>query len=82
METEGAMYAIMKMTPEEIEKICEQTEGYVVPVNYNSPAQTVIAGEKAAAEKAAAEKAAGASGVAVRPVKNASKYSMTCRQRL
>lgn len=53
-ETEGAMYAIMKMTPEEIEKICEQTEGYVVPVNYNSPAQTVIAGEKAAAEKAAA----------------------------
>lgn len=52
-ETEGAMYAIMKMPPEEIEKICEQTEGYVVPVNYNSPAQTVIAGEKEAAQKAA-----------------------------
>ncbi len=53
-ETEGAMYAVMKMTPEEIEKVCEQVDGYVVPVNYNSPAQTVIAGEKDAAEKAAA----------------------------
>lgn len=53
-ETEGSMYAVMKKTPEEIEKICEQVEGYVLPVNYNSPAQTVIAGEKIAAEKAAA----------------------------
>ncbi|MGN0613544.1 MAG: ACP S-malonyltransferase [Porcipelethomonas sp.] len=53
-ETEGAMYAIMKMTPEEIEKVCAETEGYVVPVNYNSPVQTVIAGEKAACERAAA----------------------------
>lgn len=52
-ETEGAMYAIMKMSPEEIEKICAETEGYVVPVNYNSPAQTVIAGEKEAAARAA-----------------------------
>ncbi|MGN1481780.1 ACP S-malonyltransferase [Porcipelethomonas sp.] len=51
-ETQGAMYAIMKMTPEEIEKICEETPGYVVPVNYNSPVQTVIAGEKDAAAKA------------------------------
>lgn len=53
-ETEGAMYAIMKMSAEEIEKVCEEIDGYVVPVNYNSPAQTVIAGEKAACEKAAA----------------------------
>lgn len=52
-ETEGTMYAIMKMTPSEIEQICEEVDGYVVPVNYNSPAQTVIAGEKAACEKAA-----------------------------
>ena len=52
-ETEGAMYAILKMTPEDIEKVCEETEGYVVPVNYNSPVQTVIAGEKEAAEAAA-----------------------------
>ena len=53
-ETEGAMYAVMKMEPSEIEKVCEETEGYVVPVNYNSPAQTVIAGEKAACERAVA----------------------------
>lgn len=53
-ETEGSMYAIMKMTPSEIESVCEEVDGYVVPVNYNSPAQTVIAGEKAACEKAAA----------------------------
>ncbi len=63
-ETEGAMYAVMKMSAEDIEKICEQTEGYVVPVNYNSTAQTVIAGEKAAAQKAAeAFTAAGARAV-------------------
>ena len=53
-DTEGAMYAIMKMSPEDIEKVCESVDGYVVPVNYNSPMQTVIAGEKAACEAAAA----------------------------
>ena len=51
--SDGAMYAVMKMSAEDIERICEETEGYVVPVNYNSPMQTVIAGEKAACEKAA-----------------------------
>lgn len=51
-ETEGAMYAIMKLSPQEVERICDETEGYVVPVNYNSPVQTVIAGEVAACEKA------------------------------
>jgi [acyl-carrier-protein] S-malonyltransferase len=38
---------------QEIETACENTQGYVVPVNYNSPVQTVIAGESAAAEAAA-----------------------------
>lgn len=52
-ETEGAMYAVMKMTAEEIEEVCKSVDGYVVPVNYNSSVQTVIAGEKKAAEKAA-----------------------------
>ena len=51
--SEGVMYAIIGPTPEEIEKACAQTEGYIVPVNYNSPAQTVIAGEASAAEAAA-----------------------------
>lgn len=53
-ETDGVMYAIMKMSAEDIEKICAETEGYVIPVNYNSPVQTVIAGEREACEKAAA----------------------------
>lgn len=53
-EMQGAMYAIMKMPPDRIEKICDQADGYVVPVNYNSSAQTVIAGEKEAVEKTAA----------------------------
>lgn len=50
----GAMYAIIGKTPSEIEEVCEKTEGYVVPVNYNSAVQTVIAGETPAAEAAAA----------------------------
>lgn len=49
----GSMYAIIGLPAEEVEKICEQTDGYVVPVNYNSSVQTVIAGENEACEKAA-----------------------------
>lgn len=49
----GAMYAIIGLPAEEVEKVCEDVEGYVVPVNYNSSVQTVIAGETSACEKAA-----------------------------
>lgn len=48
----GSMCAVIGPTPEEIEAACEKTEGYVVPVNYNSPVQTVIAGEDAAVDAA------------------------------
>lgn len=48
----GAMCAIMGSEANEIEKICNEIEGYVVPVNYNSNAQTVIAGEQDAINKA------------------------------
>lgn len=51
----GAMYAIIGKPAEEIEAVCTEIDGYVVPVNYNSTAQTVIAGETSAAEKAAAK---------------------------
>lgn len=51
----GAMYAIIGLDSSEVEKVCEETEGYVVPVNYNSSVQTVIAGETAACESAAAK---------------------------
>ncbi|MDO4945413.1 MAG: ACP S-malonyltransferase [Ruminococcus sp.] len=51
----GAMYAIIGLDASEVEKVCEETEGYVVPVNYNSSVQTVIAGDSAACEAAAAK---------------------------
>ena len=38
----GAMLAVMKLPANEIEKICSQFED-TYPVNYNSPAQTVVA---------------------------------------
>jgi [acyl-carrier-protein] S-malonyltransferase len=51
----GSMYAIIGLEASEVEKVCEETEGYVVPVNYNSSAQTVIAGDTAACDAAAAK---------------------------
>ena len=51
---DGAMYAIIGPDASEVEKVCKETEGYVVPVNYNSTVQTVIAGETEACERAAA----------------------------
>lgn len=41
-ENKGAMAAVMKLTPEKVEEICEGFEK-AYPVNYNSPAQTVVA---------------------------------------
>lgn len=51
----GSMAAIMGLPADEIAAICEEIPGYVLPVNYNSTAQTVIAGE-ADAVAAACEK--------------------------
>lgn len=61
----GAMYAIIGKTDAEIEKVCSETSGYVVPVNYNSSVQTVIAGEEDAA-KVAADTLAGMGAKAIR----------------
>lgn len=44
----GAMAAILGSDEQTVAKVCEETPGYVLPVNYNSPAQTVIAGEEPA----------------------------------
>ena len=49
---DGKMAAILKLTADQVREVCESVDGYVVPVNYNSPAQTVIAGETAAVEAA------------------------------
>lgn len=53
--SDGAMYAIIGKSAEEIEQVCAGIDGYVVPVNYNSSVQTVIAGDAEAAGKAASE---------------------------
>ena len=42
-QTPGGMVAILKATPEEVERALGETEGSVV-ANYNSPRQTVISG--------------------------------------
>ena len=41
-ENKGAMAAVMKLSPEKVEEICAKFEK-AWPVNYNSPAQIVVA---------------------------------------
>ena len=41
-ENPGAMVAVMKIAPEKVEEICAGFDR-IYPVNYNSPAQTVVA---------------------------------------
>ncbi len=50
--SDGAMAAILGSDESTVKQICDEIDGYVIPVNFNSPAQTVIAGEAAAVEKA------------------------------
>ncbi|MDF0533696.1 ACP S-malonyltransferase [Shewanella sp. A32] len=67
----GAMYAIIGLDNDTIANICaECAQGSVVsPVNFNSPGQVVIAGEKNAVERAAAAcKEAGAKMAVALPV--------------
>ena len=60
----GTMAAVIKGDSAMVEQVCSQTEGVVVPANYNCDIQLVISGENAAVEKAsAAIKAAGAKRV-------------------
>lgn len=48
----SAMCAVLGLSSEEISKVCADVEGYVIPVNFNSPKQTVIAGEEIAVDSA------------------------------
>lgn len=41
-ENPGAMVAVMKISPQQVEEVCSQFDK-TYPVNYNSPAQTVVA---------------------------------------
>ena len=52
-EGKGLMAAILGLNRYKVDDICLSVEsGYVVPANYNSPGQIVIAGEKQAVEDA------------------------------
>lgn len=45
---QGAMAAVLRCTVEEVESLCRETEGFVVPANYNCPGQIVVSGETSA----------------------------------
>ena len=49
---EWMMAAILGMTEEQVEKICQQVKnGFAVPVNFNCPGQIVISGDKEGVEE-------------------------------
>ncbi len=65
----STMAAIMGLDDNRIEQICGETEGVVVPANYNCPGQLVISGAVPAVEAACEKlKAAGAKRAMVLPV--------------
>lgn len=54
VKTPGAMFAILGGDAAEVSGACEAAEGFVVPVNFNLPGQTVISGELGPCSAAAA----------------------------
>ncbi|BCN93055.1 malonyl CoA-acyl carrier protein transacylase [Thiomicrorhabdus immobilis] len=74
---QGAMAAVLGLEDAQVVAVCEQAEGVVEAVNFNSPGQVVIAGNKAAVD-AAMELAteAGASRVVPLPVSVPSHCSL------
>lgn len=68
----SSMAAILGLADERVEEICAQTEGIVVPANYNCPGQLVISGETEAVERACEKmKEAGAKRALMLPVNGA-----------
>lgn len=53
--SKGAMAAILRCEPDTIEEVCASVNGFAAPANYNSPEQTVIAGEVEAIDEAMAK---------------------------
>lgn len=65
----STMAAVLGLDDEVVEKICDETEGIVVPANYNCPGQLVISGEVDAIHVACEKlKEAGARRALVLPV--------------
>lgn len=47
----GAMAAVTKQDADTVNALCEEVEGYVIPVNYNCPGQIVVSGENDAVDQ-------------------------------
>jgi [acyl-carrier-protein] S-malonyltransferase len=80
----GSMTAVLGLDASRIESICAevtrvQTQGLVLPVNYNSPIQTVIAGDTAAVAAAAEKCVAAGASKAVALAVNAAFHSPLMR---
>lgn len=68
----GTMAAILGLSDEKVEEICQQVTGIVIPANYNCPGQLVISGEVSAVEEACIKlKEAGAKRALLLPVNGA-----------
>ena len=68
-EGEGGMAAVLGLPGDQVARICAGIEGSVCPANFNSPVQTVVAGERVALDAAcAALEAAGATKLVQLPV--------------
>lgn len=67
--TPGTMAAILALPTEKVEEICAETDGVVVPANYNCEGQIVISGTVEAVSEASEKmKAAGAKRALLLPV--------------
>lgn len=65
----GTMAAVLALADEKVEEVCVNTDGVVVPANYNCPGQLVISGAYSAVEKACElMKEAGAKRALILPV--------------
>lgn len=65
----GTMAAVLALADEKVEEVCANTDGVVVPANYNCPGQLVISGAYPAVEKACElMKEAGAKRALILPV--------------
>jgi len=47
----GAMAAVTKQNAETVQALCNEVDGYVIPVNYNCPGQIVVSGENEAVDQ-------------------------------
>ncbi len=63
------MAAVLGLTDDKVEQVCASIDAVVVPANYNSPCEIVIAGSKTGIERAGIlMKEAGATRALILPV--------------